>query len=58
MVRVQTLVQGNLSFFLPRFCHHNFLLDDNKYLMSFHVDAHYYLLSNLLLAFAQDVKLR
>ena len=45
-------MQGNLSsLFLPRFCHHDFLLDDNRSLMSFYVDAHivYHQIDYLLL---------
>ena len=45
-------MQGNLSsLFLPRFCHHYFLLDDNRSLMSFYVDAHiiYHQIDYLLL---------
>ena len=45
-------MQGNLSsLFLPRFCHHNFLLDDNRPLMSFYVDVHiiYHQIDYLLL---------
>ena len=45
-------MQGNLSsLFLPRFCHHDFLLDDNRPLMSIYVDAHiiYHQIDYLLL---------
>ena len=45
VVRVQSLARGNLSFFLLLllFSCHIFFLTDNKYLISFYVDTHYFL---------------